>query len=278
VRGVADTAMTFIDTLRRAWQMRNSLLCIGLDPDVRKMPDVLRRAPEPLFAFNRAIIDATADRVCAYKPQIAYYAARGAEAELERTLAYLRDRHPDVPVILDAKRGDIGATAEQYAAEAFDRYGADAVTVNPYLGGDALAPFLDRADRGVFILCRTSNPGGRDIQDCVVDGRPLYHMVAERTVRDWNRNGNAGLVMGATFPDALAAVRRIAGTLPVLVPGVGAQGGDAGAAVAAGKTPDGTGLLINVSRGVLYASSGPDFAEAARAAAIALQETLNRYR
>jgi orotidine-5'-phosphate decarboxylase len=274
-RGMPEDAMTFMDKLRGAWRKRNSLLCVGLDPDVRRMPHALRAAPRPLFAFNRAIIDATADCVCAYKPQVAYYAARGAEGELEQTLAYLRDRHPDIPVILDAKRGDIGATAEQYAAEAFDRYGADAVTVNPYLGGDALAPFLDRADRGVFILCRTSNPGGRDLQECLVDGRPLYQVVAERAAREWNRHGNAGLVVGATCPDELAAARGIAETMPFLVPGVGAQGGDAGRAVTAGKTSDGTGLLVNVSRGVLYASSGTDFAEAARSAAVLFRETLN---
>ena len=194
------------------------------------------------------------------------------------TLAYLRERHPDVPVILDAKRGDIGSTAEQYALEAFERYGADAVTVNPYLGGDSITPFTRYRDKGVVILCRTSNPGARDLQDLEVGGEPLYAHLARKVAQEWNANGNCLLVVGATWPEQLRRVRELVGDMPLLVPGVGAQGGEVRTLVGAGKTADGTGLIVNSSRGILYASSGPDFAQAARAAAIATRDEINRYR
>src|SRR5690606_29308873 len=230
----------------------------------------------------RDIADATAQYACAFKPQIAHFAALGAEGDLERLVAHLRACHPGVPVILDAKRGDIGSTAQRYAAEAFDRYAADAVMVNPYLGRDSVQPFLDRADRGVVILCRTSNPGAGDLQDLPVrtpgGERPLYQHVAETIARDWNGNGNCALVVGATWPEQLREVRAIVGDMPLLVPGVGAQGGDVEAVVRNAVSKDGTGLMVSSSRAILYASSGDDYAEAAATAARALRDTINHHR
>ena len=270
--------MDFIAKLRARWSNADSLLCVGLDPDPGKLPTPLRSHGDALFEFGKAIIEATHDLACAYKPQIAYYAAQRGEDALERTLAYLRARHPDIPVILDAKRGDIGSTAEQYAAEAFGRYGADAVTVNPYLGGDSIEPFTRHRDRGVVILCRTSNPGAQDLQDLEVDGEPLYVHVARKAAREWNPHGNCMLVVGATWPEPMRRVRAVVGDMPFLVPGVGAQGGDVQALVQAGRTADGAGLVINSSRGILYAGSGPDYAAAARRAAEATRAEINRYR
>jgi orotidine-5'-phosphate decarboxylase len=270
--------LNFIAKLRARWAAANSLLCVGLDPEPARFPEALREHPQGIFEFNRAIIEATHDLACAFKPQIAHYAARSAEDQLLRTLAYLRERHPSVPVILDAKRGDIGSTAEQYALEAFERYGADAVTVNPYLGGDSITPFTRYRDKGVVILCRTSNPGARDLQDLEVGGEPLYAHLARKVAQEWNANGNCLLVVGATWPEQLRRVRELVGDMPLLVPGVGAQGGEVRTLVGAGKTADGTGLIVNSSRGILYASSGPDFAQAARAAAIATRDEINRYR
>jgi orotidine-5'-phosphate decarboxylase len=231
-----------------------------------------------VFAFCREIVDATAEHACAFKPQIAHFAALGAEDALRRLIAHIHAAHPGILVILDSKRGDIGSTAQHYATEAFDRYGADAVTANPYLGRDSLQPFLDRADKGVVILCRTSNPGAGDLQDLVVDGRPLYQHVAEKIARDWNGNGNCALVVGATWPQQLREVRAIVGDLPFLVPGVGAQGGDVEAVVSNAKTADGTGLIVSSSRAILYASPGDDFADAAAKAAKSLRDEINRYR
>lgn len=270
--------MNFINQLEGAWHNQNSLLCVGLDPDLDKIPAHLRDEDAPLFAFNRAIVDATAEFACAFKPQIAYYASAAAEAELVATIDYIHQSHPGIPVILDAKRGDIGATATQYAKEAFDRYRADAVTVNPYMGGDTLAPFLSRADKGVIILCRTSNPGARDIQDLKSNGKKLYSYVAEKAATEWNGNGNALLVVGATYPRELGEVREIVGDMPLLVPGIGAQGGNVEQSVRNGKTADGAGMIINSSRGIIYAGDGRDFADAARAAARALRDEVNRYR
>ncbi len=267
-----------METLNAAWHRNNSLLCVGLDPDLEKIPDHLRTAKSPLFEFNRAIIESTSDLVCAFKPQIAFYAASGLERDLELTIAYIHENFPGIPVILDAKRGDIGSTAKLYAQEAFDRYGADAVTVNPYLGGDALEPFLDRSDKGVIILCRTSNPGAIDIQDLELNGEKLYRIVARKAAREWNRNGNVLLVVGATYPQELGEIRSLVGNMPLLVPGIGAQGGDIEKAVNNGKTSDGTGMIINSSRGIIYAGKGKDFAQAARTAALQLKEEINRYR
>lgn len=270
--------MTFMQQLAAAWQRNDSLLCVGLDPEPGRFPVALRGRPDALFEFCSNIVDATADLVCCFKPQIAHFAANRAEDALERLIAHIHARHPGVPVILDAKRGDIGSTAAYYASEAFDRYQADAVTLNPYLGGDALAPFLQRADRGAILLCRTSNVGARDLQDLLVDGKPLYQHVALRAARDWNTHGNCALVVGATYPAELAQVRALVGDMPLLVPGVGAQGGDAEEVVLRGSTPSGTGLMVSASRAVLYASSGADYADAARAEAQRLRTTLGAAR
>ncbi|HWZ64411.1 MAG TPA: orotidine-5'-phosphate decarboxylase [Steroidobacteraceae bacterium] len=272
----------FTQRLKRAWEKNDSLLCVGLDPEIERLPEALAAVPAPIFQFNKAVIDATADLVCAYKPQFAHYAACEAEDQLERTIDYIHRTYPDIPVILDGKRGDVGHTAERYAAEAFERYAADAVTVNPYLGGDSLEPFLRHADKGVFVLCRTSNPGARDLQDLEVGARRVYHVVAELAAQRWNRNGNCALVVGATYPRELAEVRRIVGDMPLLLPGVGAQGADVAQAVTGGQTPAGTGLLISSSRAILYGSgsgrAGADFAAAARTAAQALRAQINSSR
>jgi orotidine-5'-phosphate decarboxylase len=270
--------MSFIKKLTAAWTAHRSLVCVGLDPDMSRFPKSFARQDEPILAFNKAIIDATHDLVCAYKPQVAHYAAEGAEAELEGTIAYIKTTYPDVPIILDAKRGDIGSTAEMYAAEVFERYAADAVTVNPYLGTDSLQPFLQYKDRGVIVLCRTSNDSASELQDLKVDGVPLYEKVATIATQKWNAHGNCLLVVGATWPEQLARIRQIVGDMPLLVPGVGAQGGDVEKLVRAGQTQAGTGLIINSSRAVLYASDGPDFAQAARRETTRLRDEINRYR
>lgn len=242
------------------------MLCVGLDPDPARMPSPLRGDVDATETFCRAIIDATADLACAFKPQIAYFASQGEERALERICAYVRQTYPDVTLILDAKRGDIGSTAEHYAREAFERYGAHAVTVNPYLGTDSVAPFFEHGG-GVIALCRTSNPGGDDIQSLVADGRPIYVHVAELVAREWSTRGDCGLVVGATYPQELTDVRAIAPELPLLVPGVGAQGGDAATVMEHGASATGRGLIVSSSRAILYASSGSDFADAARAEA-----------
>src|SRR5204862_268383 len=266
------------EQLTRAWERSDSLACVGLDPDIERFPRHIAAEPSPIFQFNKAIIDATADLVCAYKPQFAHYAACEAEDQLERTIEYIHKTHPGLPVILDAKRGDVGDTAERYAIEAFERYGADAVTVDPYLGSDSLEPFLEYADRGVVILCRTSNPGARDLQDRLVGSRKLYQVVAELAARRWNSRGNCLLVVGATYPADLAEVRALVGDMALLVPGVGAQRGDVAQVVHNGQTARGTGLIISSSRAILYASSGEDFASAAREATQQLRGQINSSR
>jgi orotidine-5'-phosphate decarboxylase len=274
--------MTFLSKLSGAWAANRSLLCVGLDPDVTKFPTHLQGRSDAITTFCKAIIDATADTACAFKPQIAYFAALRAEDQLEEICAYLREKYPHIPIVLDAKRGDIGATAEQYAREAFERYNADAVTVNPYMGFDSIAPYLEWKDRGAIVLCRTSNPGGSDLQFLHVDGKPLYQHVARLVAEKWNINGQCGLVVGATFPDELAQVRQIVGDMPLLVPGVGAQGGDVKATVTAGKTSDGTGMMINSSRAILYAKADEkaheDFTQAARRIALETRNTINQFR
>jgi orotidine-5'-phosphate decarboxylase len=276
--------MNFMYALRSAWQRNGSLLCVGLDPEPARFPAELRDSPDAIFMFCRAIVDATADLVCCFKPQIAHFAAYGAEDALTRLIAHIHEHHAGMPVILDAKRGDIGSTAQNYAIEAFDRYGADAVTVNPYLGRDAVLPFLERADKGVIILCRTSNPGAQDLQDLMVSsergggGRKLYQHVARTVAGEWNANGNCALVVGATYPEELADVRRRVGDMPLLVPGIGAQGGDVEAVVRNGRSENGSGLMISSSRAILYAGDGGDYADAARAAAMAQRDEINRYR
>jgi orotidine-5'-phosphate decarboxylase len=266
---------SFIAKLAQAWERNDSLLCIGLDPEIERFPRQILAQASPIFHFNRSIIDATADLVCAYKPQFAHYAAYEAEDQLERTIEYIHRTYAHIPVILDAKRGDVGNTAERYAIEAFERYAADAVTVNPYLGGEALEPFLRHEDKGVIILCRTSNPGSGELQDLVVGGRKLYQVVAELAARRWNQRGNILLVVGATYPRELAEVRAIVADMPLLVPGVGAQGGDVGEVVHNGQTNAGTGLVVSSSRAILYAATDADFAGAARSAAQALRQKIN---
>jgi orotidine-5'-phosphate decarboxylase len=289
-RPFMDGAMGFFHKLARAAERNDSLLCVGLDPDPERLPS----AAKDVAAFQRAIIDATCDLVCAYKPNLAFYEAMG-EAGLGALRGTLAAIPADVPVIADAKRGDVGHTARAYARALFDYWGFDAVTVNPYLGADSLEPFLEREDRGVFLLCRTSNPGARDLQDLPVllgegggqagsaqpfDGsrtRPLFEVVAERA-KEWNTRGNAGLVVGATYPEELGRLREICPEMTFLVPGVGAQGGDLEACLRLGLNAEGGGLIINVSRQVLYASRGEDFAAAARQVALALRDEMHRLR
>ena len=264
--------MTFLDQLRTAEQQNGSLLCVGLDPEPAKFPTQWRGDASRIFDFCAAIVDATADLTIAFKPQIAYFAAHRAEAQLERLIAHIRSVAPTVPVILDAKRGDIGSTAEQYAIEAFERYGADAVTLSPFMGFDSVAPYLQYHGKGAFLLCRTSNPGGDDLQTlrlASVDGQPLlYEHIARLVQGPWNLNGQLGLVVGATYPAEIERVRALAPTVPLLIPGVGAQGGDAAATVKAGwRAQDGVTvapIVVNSSRAILYAGSDADFAQAAR--------------
>ncbi|MBK9236900.1 MAG: orotidine-5'-phosphate decarboxylase [Rhodoferax sp.] len=276
--------MTFTDMLRDAERQHDSMLCVGLDPDPAKFPAPYRDDSGKIGDFCCAIVDATADLVIAFKPQIAYFAAHRAEDQLERLIAHIRRTAPSVPVILDAKRGDIGSTAEQYAVEAFERYGADAVTLSPFMGFDSVMPYLKYEGKGVFLLCRTSNPGGDDLQSqrlSSVAGEPLlYEHIARLAQGPWNLNGQLGLVVGATYPSELATVRAIAPTLPLLVPGVGAQGGDAMATVKAGwRAFNGqtiSPIIVNSSRAILYASSGDDFAAQARLEAIRTRDLLRQ--
>ena len=271
--------MHFMTALQAAWRQRDSLLCVGLDPDPARFPAQLQARPDAILAFCRAIVDATAELVCCFKPQIAYFAAHRAEDQLEALIAHIHAAHPGTPVILDAKRGDIGSTAEQYALEAFERFGADAITVNPYMGRDSVEPYLAYPDKGVILLCRTSNPGGSDLQFLDVGGgERLFERVARLVAGEWNHNGNCALVVGATFPDEIARVRELTGEMPLLVPGIGAQGGDVEATVRAGRTADGDGLMINSSRAILYAGGGEDFAAAARTAARATRDAINACR
>lgn len=269
---------TFTQQLQSAWASQGSVLCVGFDPDPKRMPTSLHGKPLSIFEFCRDIADATADAVCAFKPQFAHFASQGAEGQLEKLIQHLKDRYPHIPVILDAKRGDIGSTAEHYALEAFERYGADAVTVNPYMGRDSIEPYLKYQGKGVIVLCRTSNPGGSDLQflNVTSDDQPLYLHVATLAANEWNSSGQISLVVGATFPDEIAKVRAIVGEMPLLIPGIGAQGGDLKATVKAGRIPSkqGTGMMINSSRAILYASTGADFAKAARAVAIETRDAL----
>jgi len=272
--------VTFTTKLANAIRQHDSLLCVGLDPDIARFPGVLQGRSDAVFEFCRAIIDATAGYACAFKPQIAYFAALAAEDQLQAICDYLNQNYPDIPIVLDAKRGDIGATAEQYAREAFERYKADAVTVNPYMGFDSIEPYLQWNEKGVIVLCRTSNPGGSDLQSLLVDGRPLYQHVARLVAQQWNRNGQCALVVGATFPQEIAEVRKIVGEMPLLVPGIGAQGGDIEATVLAGQTRDGTCMMINSSRAILYAKQvdGEGFADAAARVARETRDAINAYR
>lgn len=266
--------MTFQQKLDAIVAKNNSLLCVGLDSDVKKLPKHLGGEKYPQFTFNKAIIDATHDLVCAYKPNSAFYEARGAEGitELKMTCDYLHEKFQDIPIILDAKRGDIGSTNEGYMTYAFDYLGADAITLHPYLGREALQPFLDRKDKGCIILCKTSNPGAGELQDIDVAGKPLYQIIAEKTVKDWNANGNCMLVVGATYPTELEIVRRIVGSdMVFLIPGIGAQGGDLENTLKNGFNTQRKGLIINSSRGIIF-SVHP------RAETVELREEINRFR
>ncbi|TFZ01803.1 orotidine-5'-phosphate decarboxylase [Ramlibacter humi] len=262
--------MTFLEMLQGAQERNGSMLCVGLDPEPKRFPGALKGDAGRIYDFCARIVDATADLAIAFKPQIAYFAAHRAEQQLEKLVAHMRSTAPHVPVILDAKRGDIGSTAEQYAVEAFERYGADAVTLSPFMGFDSVQPYLKYEGKGAFLLCRTSNPGGDDLQNQrlgSIEGSPLlYEHVAKLAQGPWNLNGQLGLVVGATYPVEIERVRAIAPRLPLLIPGVGAQGGDAAATVRAGWRADAP-IVVNSSRAILYASSGDDFADAARAEA-----------
>jgi orotidine-5'-phosphate decarboxylase len=278
--------MTFIDMLRAAERQNHSMLCVGLDPEPTKFPDRIKGDANKIYDFCAAIVDATADLAIAFKPQIAYFAAHRAEGQLERLMEHMRRVAPQVPIILDAKRGDIGSTAEQYAIEAFERYGADAVTLSPFMGFDSVQPYLKFHGKGAFLLCRTSNPGGDDLQNqrlSSVEGQPLlYEHVAKLAQGPWNLNGQLGLVVGATYPKEIERVRELAPTLPLLIPGVGAQGGDAVATVKAGLRVQGentTGpIIVNSSRAILYASRADDFANAARQVALQTRDVLQAAR
>ena len=278
--------MNFIDKLHAAERAHQSLLCVGLDPDPAKLPGAWRGQPDRIFDFCARIVDATADLVIAFKPQIAYFAAHRAEAQLERLMDHMRANAPAVPIILDAKRGDIGSTAEQYAIEAFERYGADAVTLSPFMGFDSVQPYLTHAGKGAFLLCRTSNPGGDDLQNqrlASVPGQPLlYEHVAQLAQGPWNVNGQLGLVVGATYPAEIERVRQLAPTLPLLIPGVGAQGGDALATVRAGyrqhQGRTSGPIIVNSSRAILYASNHDDFDQAARREALKTRAVLEAAR
>ncbi|HEX4152200.1 MAG TPA: orotidine-5'-phosphate decarboxylase [Steroidobacteraceae bacterium] len=268
--------LTFPERLDRAQTAAHSLVCVGLDPDLAKLPAELARDPRPFLAFGRRVVEATRGAAAAYKPQVAFYSALAKEDELVALIEYIRERAPQALVILDAKRNDIGNTAEAYAREAFERYGADAVTVSPYMGEDSVAPFLARPERGAILLCRTSNPGARDFQDLLVDGMPLYRRVAERAAQHWNAHRNLMLVVGATYPAEMAELRRAHPELSFLVPGIGAQGGDLERTLAAGLDSHGAGLLISSSRAIIYAGGGES--AAIRAAALELRDAINRQR
>ena len=275
--------MQFIDQIETAMEKNNSLLCVGLDPAPECFHPSIQAMDKPIFEFNKVIIDATADLVCSYKPQAAYYHACAAEDELALTIDYIHSHYPEVPVILDSKRGDIGSTASQYAVEAFERYRADAVTVNPYMGVDTIEPFTRYTNKGTIVLCRTSNPGAFAIQNLAVqqdgiEASMLYEVIATLCYEQWNKNNNILLVVGATRPAEIKRIREITGDMTFLVPGLGAQGGDVEAAVKNGLNSAGKGMIVNSSRGIIYASRGDDFVDAARKAATQLRDQVNIFR
>lgn len=274
----------FTAKLEQCWQ-KDSLVCVGLDSDYAQLPASVKQGhsvEEALFVFNREIIDATHDLVCGYKPNAAFYEAQGNDGlqALIRTVQYIHEAYPHIPVILDAKRADIGSTNLGYVAAAFDIIGADAITVHPYLGREALAPFLARKEKGIIVLAKTSNPGAGEFQDLPVgdSGEPLYQVVARHVAQTWNANGNCAVVVGATYPEDLRQVRAIIGDMPVLIPGIGAQGGEVAATVQAGKDSRGWGMIISASRSILFASKERDFAQAARKATEQLRAEINSYR
>jgi orotidine-5'-phosphate decarboxylase len=273
---LAKNPGSFRDQIEAAWASQGSMLCLGLDPDPQRFPPSIGKGPKAILNFCKEIADSCADLVCAFKPQFAYFASQRAEDQLEGLIAHLKRSYPQIPIILDAKRGDIGSTAEHYASEAFERYGADAVTVNPYMGKDSIEPYLQHPGKGVIILCRTSNPGGSDIQNLPINSNQAVFEHVARLAKEWDRAGQIALVVGATFPQEIAQVRAIVGDMPLLIPGIGAQGGDIEATVTAGQVANrpGTGMMINSSRAILYASAREDFADAARNVAMATRDAI----
>ena len=272
--------MRFQEKLDSIVKKNNSLVCVGLDSDFDKIPQYLKTKKNPVFIFNKKIIDATHDLVCAYKPNSAFYEAQGAEGinQLKLTCDYLRKNYPSTPIILDAKRADIGNTNKGYIKYAFNYLGVDAITLHPYLGKDAILPFLELKDKGFFILCRTSNKGAGEFQDLRFKGKPLYKIIAEHVVKKWNYNNNCLLVIGATYPKELSEVRKLVGNLTFLIPGIGAQGGDIEATIKAGLNSKGSGMIVNSSRAIIFASSDKDFAQKARQKTIELRNYINKYR
>jgi orotidine-5'-phosphate decarboxylase len=272
--------MKFIQQVEAVAKQNNSLVCVGLDSDIAKIPGMFSADPIPQFSFNKAIIDATHDLVCAYKPNMAFYEATGENGirDLKLTCDYIKDRYPEIPIILDAKRADIGNTNNGYVSFSFDYLRVDAITLHPYLGREAIQPFLDRKDKGCIILCRTSNPGAGEFQDLVVNGEPLYMNVARNVTTSWNTNDNCLLVVGATYPEEMKQIRTIAPDMTFLVPGIGAQGGDVEKTVMAGKNSAEMGMIINSSRGIIFASTSADFADRAREETMKLRDQINQYR
>jgi orotidine-5'-phosphate decarboxylase len=277
----SSVTSTFIAKLEQRWQ-RSKFVCVGLDPEYSRLPEIVKGShsiDDALFVFAREIVDVTHDLICAYKPNVAFYEALGDNGlqALTRTVCYLKECYPHIPIILDAKRADIGNTNLGYVTAAFDLLGVDAITVHPYLGKEALAPFLERKDKGIIVLAKTSNPGSGEFQNLLVGEarEPLYQVVARNVAQSWNAHGNCGLVVGATYPAELKHVREIVGDMPLLIPGIGAQGGDVAATVKAGRDSRGWGMIINASRSIIYASEGPDFAKAARRATLALDGAIN---
>ena len=286
--------MSFQEKLDLIAIKNNSLVCVGLDSDADQLPQFLQEKENAQFEFNKAIIDATYDLVCAYKPNAAFYEALGAAGitQLKMTCDYLTNTYPEIPIILDAKRADIGNTNNGYIRFAYEYLQVDAITLHPYLGSEALKPFLDRKEKGAIILCRTSNPGAGELQDLLVipnsfrdpqvqhddNIKPLYKIVAEKVIKNWNKYGNCMMVIGATYPEEMVEIRKMTNDMTFLVPGVGAQGGDIEKILTAGLTTKKLGLIINSSRGIIFASAGQDFAEKAREKTKKLKDEINRYR
>lgn len=275
------TERNFISLLKNQW-IQGHFLCVGLDADYAKIPEFIKvshSVSDNLFQFNKAIIDSTYDLVCAYKPNLAFYEAHGVAGfeALHQTITYIHQLAPQIPVILDAKRGDIGNTNIGYVQEAFDYLQADAITLQPYMGGESLQPFLERKNKGIIILCRTSNPGSGEFQNLMVDGKPLYHIVAENVAKQWNIYGNCGVVAGATYPEELAIIRKIIGEeMPILIPGIGTQGGDLQKTISASKNKKGSGMIISASRSIIYASSDENFNQAARVETLKLNQEIQQ--
>lgn len=272
--------MSFQSRLGVISKKHDSLLCIGLDSDVSKLPKHLEGLENAQFAFNKAMIDATHDLVCAYKPNDAFYEAYGVKGmvQLKLTVEYIRHVDPEIQIIFDAKRADIGSSNMGYVRYAFTELGVDAITVHPYLGREALQPFLDQKEKGIIVLCKTSNSGAGEFQDLLAEGKPLYRIVAEHIANQWNQNDNCGVVVGATYPQELAEVRRIVGDMPILIPGIGAQGGEVERTVRAGVDETGGNAIINAGRSIIFASAGEDFTEKAREEAKNLKDEINKYR